>query len=103
MSEDRTPIEELIDCYKVAAHYKTWETFLQQLPSVLNVLLEKDKTHREKYKHTKEDVIEANYSGIKLGWKDAVNEFKYPTKVMIPKSTDALAEQYYNETHKNQD
>jgi len=90
MSEDRTPIEELIDCYKVAAHYKTWETFLQQLPSVLNVLLEKDKTHREKYKHTKEDVIKAMVYG-------AENEHHFYL------SNKAEAEQYYNETHKNQD
>lgn len=97
MKEETTPIEELIEDIKRNPHS---EFDTEDVLIIIDNVIE---AYREKYKHTKEDVIEANYRGIKLGWKDAVNEFKDPTKVMIPKSTDALAEQYYNETHKNQD
>jgi hypothetical protein len=46
-----------------------------------------------------QQIIDANFRGIKLGWKDAVDEFKNK-KGMINKSTSELAEQYYKEIFK---
>ena len=45
----------------------------------------------------KQQIIEANFNGIEIGWKDARDEF-VNRKGMINKSTSELAEQYYNET-----
>ena len=52
-------------------------------------LLEADKAYREKYKHTKEDVLLAY-----MGGQDKYVNTNYEYKQMEMK-----AEQYYNETH----
>ena len=76
----KTPMQELIDCYNVANHYKTWETFLDNLHSVLIVLLEKEK----------QMIIEAFVNGFKDCEKLHEEAFYIQDE----------AEQYYNETFK---
>ena len=78
MSEERTPIEKLLDRMK-----EELDTSHITIMIEANKLALKDKAHREIYKHTKEDVIEAFNVEIYAGEDD----------------NDRDAEQYYNETH----
>jgi len=91
MNEETTQIEKLIEdriCeYLNYSHIKLEPS---EMVEDLQKISRAFKTHREKYKHTKEDVIKAMVYG-------AENEHHFYL------SNKAEAEQYYNETHKNQD
>lgn len=62
MSEERTPIEELIEELNEWNDIE-WDVY-SRLFDTVQAHIESDKAYREKHKHTKEDVIEAYIEGI---------------------------------------
>lgn len=86
MSEARTPIEDKVE--NITEAFTGGDYYFEYVdPKKVIELL---KAYREKYKHTKEDVIKAFIQGA-----ESESDLYY--------SNDKEGHLYYNETHKNQD